>query len=87
MKAIDFAREPADLIQEGLHINPPEFMAIIVNLWLALKLIAECLPLATGHVVTLLSDDTCAISWMQAASKCRDPDVGRLACLAAALLV
>jgi hypothetical protein len=41
MKAIDFAREPADLIQEGLHINPPEFMAIIVNLWLAFKLIAK----------------------------------------------
>ena len=66
MKDIDTAGEPADLVQEGLHINPLEFIAIIINLWIALKLLADFPHLATGYIVTLLSDNTSAISWMRA---------------------
>ena len=87
MKAIETAGEPADLLQEGLHINPLEFIAIILNLWLALKLIDECSSLASGYIVTHLSDNTIAISWMRAAGRCHDEGVHRLARLTAALLV
>ena len=68
------AGELTDLIREGLHISPLEFIAIIINLWLALKLITESLPLVTdGYISRLLSDNINAISWMQATGKCRDP--------------
>ncbi len=40
MKIIDrFAAEPLEVGSEGLHINPVEFIACIVNLWLLIKLI------------------------------------------------
>jgi hypothetical protein len=87
MKPIDTAGEPVDFDTQGLHINPLEFMAIIINIWLALKLIGECPHLATGYIVTLLSDNTSAISWLRTAGRCQDPGVRRLARLASALLV
>ena len=40
MRAIDLAGVPAELTATGLHINPLEFIAIILNIWLALKLVA-----------------------------------------------
>jgi hypothetical protein len=87
MREIDLAGEPADLTAIGLHINPLEFIAIIINLWLALKLIAECPALATGYIVNLLSDNTSAIAWIRVAGKAQDPGTRRLARLASALLV
>jgi hypothetical protein len=87
MKDIDLVGKPADLIQDGLHVNPLECIAIIVYLWLALKLLADRPHLPTGYVVLLLSDNASAISWMRSAGKCRDPGVCHLARLAAALLV
>ena len=87
MQHIDTAGEPVDFTAAGLHINPLEFIAIILNLWLALKLIAVSPHVATGYIVTLLSDNTSAISWMRTAGKCQDPGVRRLARLASALLV
>jgi hypothetical protein len=87
MKHIDTAGEPMDCDEKGLHINPLEFIAIIINVWLALKLIATHPFMATGYIVTLLSDNTSAISWLRTAGKCRDPAVRRLACLASALLI
>jgi hypothetical protein len=87
MKHVDTAGEPIDVTNKGLHINPVEFTAIIINLCLALKLIDDCPRLATGYIVTLFSDDASAISWMRVAGKCTDPGVRRLARLASALLV
>ena len=87
MKHIDTAGEPIDVTVDGLHINPLEFIAIIINLWLALKLIAASPHLATGYIVTLFSDNTSAISWMRVAGKCHDPGIRRLARLASSLLV
>ena len=72
---------------DGIHINPLEFLATIINVWLALKLLADCPRLATGYIITLLSDNTSAISWLRVAGKVRDPGTRRLARLASALLV
>jgi hypothetical protein len=88
MREIDRAGEPANIAATGLHINPLEFIAvIIVNLWLALKLIATCPALATGYIVNLLSDNTSAIAWIKVAGKAQDPGTRRLARLASALII
>jgi hypothetical protein len=87
MKLIDTAGEPIDFDNAGLHINPLEFLAIILNIWIALKLLADQPHLATGYIVTLLSDNTSAISWLRTAGKCQDPGVRRLARLASSLLI
>ncbi len=87
MKHIDNAGEPMDFDAKGLHINPLEFLAIIINVWLALKLLADQPDLASGYIVTLLSDNTSAISWLRTAGKCQDQGVRRLARLASAFLV
>jgi hypothetical protein len=87
MRKIDRAGEPADITPEGLHINPLEFIAIIINIWLALKLIATCPALATGYIVNLLSDNTSAIAWIRVAGKAQERGTRRLARLASALLV
>jgi hypothetical protein len=45
LKAIGPATDkPTDPKQPGLHINPLEFLAAIINLWLALKCISLELP-------------------------------------------
>jgi hypothetical protein len=87
MKAIDTAGEPVDLLPQGLHVNPLEFIAIIVNLWRALRFLHESPALAAGHIVTLLSDNTSATSWMRAAGRCQDEGILCLARLTSALLV
>ena len=88
MREIDLAGEPADLtVEQGLHINPLEFIAIIINIWLALKLLSTYPYLATGYIVNLLSDNTSAIAWIRVAGKAKDPGTRRLARLASALLV
>jgi hypothetical protein len=87
MQHLDSAGEPVDFDNQGLHDDPLEFIAIIINVWIALKLIEACPSLTTGCIVTLLSDNTSAISCLRAAGKCQDPGVRRLARLASALLV
>ena len=87
MKHINTAGEPMDFDEKGLHINPLEFVAIIINVWIALKLLATRPHLATGYILLLLSDNTSAISWLRTAGKCQDPGIRHLARLASALLV
>jgi hypothetical protein len=87
MREIDLAGEPADLAPEGLHINPLEFLGIIINIWVALRLLLNYPALATGYIVDLLSDNTSAIAWIRVAGKVSDPGTRRLARLASAFLV
>jgi len=87
MKDIDLAGEPADFAPDGLHINPLEFIAIIINIWLALRLLVSQPASATGYIVDLLSDNTSAIAWTRVAGKVRDPGTRRLARLASAFLI
>jgi hypothetical protein len=87
MNQIDTAGEPVDPNAEGLHINPLEFIAIIINVWLALKLLADCPSVLTGYIIQLLSDNTSAIAWMRVAGRVKDPGIRRLARLASAFLV
>jgi hypothetical protein len=88
MKLIDkYAEEPLDSATEGLHINPLEFLAAIINLWLTVKLV-QTLPLClTGYIIDLLSDNTSALSWLRVTASTRDPRLQPLCRFASTLLV
>ena len=43
-----YAQEPLDASPNWLHINPLEFLAVIVNMWLVVKLIMSLPPVRTG---------------------------------------
>jgi hypothetical protein len=88
MKIIDrFAAEPLEPGSEGLHINPLEFIACIINLWLLIKLIQATPPCLTGYIIDLWSDNTSALSWMRVAASTQDPYIQPLARLASTFLV
>jgi hypothetical protein len=79
--------EPAALDTKGLHINPLEFLACIVNLWVLLKSIQKLPERATGYIIDLLSDNTSALSWLKVTAATRNPDLQPLARFASALLI
>jgi hypothetical protein len=69
MKTIGMSTDkPIDLAAQGLHINPLEFLAVIINLWLALKIIRDDPRCLTGSIINLLSNNTTALSWMHVAA-------------------
>jgi hypothetical protein len=88
MKHINkYKQEPLDATTDGLHINPLEFLAAIINLWLVLKLVQKLPPLLTGYIIDLLSDNTSALSWMHLTAQTRDPRLQPLARFTSTLLV
>eukprot|EP00980_Cylindrotheca_fusiformis_P020539 scaffold7616_cov169-Cylindrotheca_fusiformis.AAC.1 len=87
MKAISLKSGEPDGDAPGLHINPLEFIATILNLWIALKCIQRDGPCVGGYVIGLLSDNTTALSWMSYTSRTRDPLLQGLARVASSLLV
>eukprot|EP00980_Cylindrotheca_fusiformis_P008874 scaffold1899_cov112-Cylindrotheca_fusiformis.AAC.1 len=88
MKSISTASgEPSSAHAAGLHINPLEFVATIINLWVALKIIQQRGPIPGGYILGLLSDNTTALSWMSFTSRTPDPLLQGLARLGSALLV
>jgi hypothetical protein len=70
---------------QGLHINPLEFLAFIINLWLALKIIGGDPICMSGFIIDLLSDNITALSWMHVAATTPNPELQQLAHFASAL--
>ncbi len=88
MKHINkYKQEPLDVTTEGLHINPLEFLAAIINLWIVLKLVEKLPANPTGYIIDLLSDNTSALSWMRLTAQTRDPRLQPLACITSTMLV
>ena len=73
--------------QAGLHINPLEFLACIINLWLFLCLIRREPQCATGYILDLISDNTSALSWLKVTAMTKDLLLQPLACFASALII
>jgi hypothetical protein len=73
--------------QVGLHINPLEFIATIINLWLLLILVKSLPACATGYIVDILSDNTSALSWLKLTATTKDSRLQPLARFASALLI
>jgi hypothetical protein len=70
-----------------LHINPLEFIGIIIELWFCLAFIRQADPAGQRQWVVLIrADNTSALSWMLKAARCRDLVVRRLARFLQALL-
>jgi hypothetical protein len=61
MNYIDTAGEPINFTNEDLHINPLEFIAIIINIWLNLKIIATCNNTEIFHQHGLHRDRTLSL--------------------------
>ncbi len=87
LKLVTSADGVPEMDAAGLHINPLEFIAAIINLWLLLKCIKDLPPCETGYIVDLWSDNTSALSWMKVTAATRNPDLQPLARFASALLV
>ena len=89
MKLIDkYAQEPLDASTDGLHINPLDFLAVIVNImWLVVKLVMQPPSLPTGYIGDLLLDNTSALSWMCLTAQTADPRLQPLARFMSFLLV
>ena len=70
-----------------LHINPLEFIAIVIELWFCMALIRRADPSChRDWVVLIRADNTSALSWMRSAARCRHHIVRRLARFLQAML-
>jgi hypothetical protein len=87
LKLVTSADREPEMDTAGKHINPLEFIAAIITLWLLLKCIQHLSPCRTGYIVDLWSDNTSALSWMKVTAATRNPDLQPLARFASALLV
>lgn len=94
MRAIDAADE--DLHQfhsgfpddaRGLHINVLELFGILINTWLVLFHVRRSTPPIGGWIVTILADNTSALSWFHFAARShRSPIVSNLTSLCQAMI-
>ncbi len=84
MKLLEADGEPSLAADNaGLHINVLEFLAVIVNLWLTLKLVkAQNVVPPGGHVISVRCDNTSAVSWLRYAARAHSPVVRTLAYIA-----
>jgi hypothetical protein len=87
MKLVNLTTGEPTPDREGLHINPLEFLACIINLWILLKCIETLPECSTGYAIDLLSDNTSALSWLKVTAATRNPNLQPLACFASALLI
>ena len=65
MKPIDLSSsEPLDATEPtGLHINPLEFIGVLINLWITIKYVQAAGPRAGGYILALFADNTTALAW------------------------
>lgn len=77
------------LNREGIHINLLEFIAIFINIWMTLKLIAQRFPdyRQKTFIAQYLADNTSALCWLQYAGRSNRLPVRNLARLLTAFLV
>ena len=88
MKTVSIQKmEPNPTNPEGLHINPLEYIACLLNLWIALKIIMLLGPRAGGYILQLNADNMSALAWMATAARTPDPFLQGLARLGSAFLV
>jgi hypothetical protein len=87
LKLVNPASGEPNSDEQGLHINPLEFIAAIINLWLFICLIKSLPKCQTGYILDLLSDNTSALSWMHYTATTKNPELQPLARFASALLI
>jgi len=82
-------KEPTEKEKEDKqfnHINVLEFVAVILNIWIAVRYLM-LQPLRNAHIImSVLADNTSALSWMQHVARTKRPAVCNLALFLQALL-
>jgi hypothetical protein len=82
-------KEPTDQEKEDKqfnHINVLEFLAVILNIWVAVRYLM-LKPIRNAHIImNVLADNTSALSWMHHAARTKRPAVRNLARFLQALL-
>ena len=81
------SQHPPPIEGDYLHINPLEFLALVVNIWLATVLTRTAPSRVGGYVLHALADNTTALSWLKHAATSDNSSVRYWARLASALLV
>jgi hypothetical protein len=64
-------RRPSPADTDGIHINLLEFIAIIINVWLALSWVRSAPTPPGGHIIAILADNTSALFWLRYAAQSR----------------
>jgi hypothetical protein len=66
--ALEWLKEDAMVVDmadpDHLHINILELIALIINIWLTLVFITQHGNIPGCHIITMLADNTSALSWM-----------------------
>jgi hypothetical protein len=79
-------QQPSPADADGLHINLLEFIAIIINVWLALSWVRSVPTPIGGHIIAILADNTSALSWLRYAARSHRLPIQHLAHLCQCLL-
>jgi hypothetical protein len=90
MREIDASGEAIPTNQDEpdkLHINILEFVGIVINIWLVISLLRHADAVTGGHVISVLADNTSALSWLRHAARARRPAINNLAYLCQCLLL
>jgi hypothetical protein len=89
MKPINSANEPSDLFNpDGIHhINLLEFVAVTINLFIAIKMLLHLPHPPTGFVLELIADNTSALAWLKFAATTENLSVCALARLTSCLVM
>jgi hypothetical protein len=78
MKCFDPICLDAPLHADGIHINILEFLACIINLWFVLWATRDLGTPTGGWILSLRTDNTSALSWLQHSARAQNPFVRRL---------
>ena len=78
MKVFDHQTLDTPLHTDGLHINLLEFVALIINLWFVLWATRTLRAPQGGWILSLRSDNTSALSWLQHSARTKNPVARRL---------
>jgi hypothetical protein len=78
MKCFDPVLLDAPVEATGLHINILEFLALIINLWFVLWATRDIRAPLGGWILSLRTDNTSALSWLQHSAQTKNPIVPRL---------
>jgi hypothetical protein len=72
---------------ECLHINPLEFIAIIINCWFAILEVRKDPGKPGGHIIAVRADNTSALSWLKYAARSQRRVIRNLAYLLHGLIL
>jgi hypothetical protein len=78
MKVFNHAKLEAPLHADGLHINILEFVALIINMWFVLWATRAFGAPLGGWILSLRTDNTSALSWLQHSARTKNLIARRL---------